>query len=97
MDIAYSLGGVPYKVDNGHIWNREGFYVGHITDDSLIFSSDGSYLGEFRDEDRIGFRNSHASKQWGARSPRSNRSGTSRGNRSARPISSGWDDFSPLR
>lgn len=89
MDVAYSLGGVPYKVDSGHIWNRHGFYVGHITEDGLIFSPDGNYLGEFRDEDRIGFKHSHASKRRGARSPRSNRSGTSRGDRSARTIPSG--------
>jgi hypothetical protein len=60
MDNAYSLGGVPYKVDGGPIWNRQGFYVGHITDDDgLIFSPDGNYLGEFRNEDRIGFKQAH--------------------------------------
>ena len=95
MDIAYSLGGVPYKVDGGHIWNRQGSYVGHITDEGLIFDPDGNYLGEFRSEDRIGFKQSNASKRRGVRSSRSNRSGTSRGDRSARTIPSGWADFDP--
>jgi hypothetical protein len=97
VDIEYSLGGVPYRVDAGHIWSRQGFYVGYVTDDGLIFSPGGAYLGEFRNEDRIGFKHSRASKRRGARSSRSNRSATSRGARAARTIPSGWDDFNPSR
>lgn len=97
MDFVYSLGGVPYKLDGGHIWDRHGSYVGYLTDDGLIFSPSGEYLGEFRTEDRIGYKHSHASKHRGSRSLRSARSSTSRGDRSARTIPSGWDDFVPFR
>lgn len=95
MEIVYSLGGVPFKVDSGHIWRRDGRYVGYITEEGLIFNPGGEYLGEFRSEDRIGFRHSHANKRRGTRSVRSRRSATSRSNRSPRSIPSGWADFEP--
>lgn len=91
MEIVYSLGGTPYKVDADRIWNRNGRYVGKIVE-GMVFSTSGEYLGEFRN-DRLAYKQSHANKRKGTHAARSNRSATSRGHRMGRMPPSGWEDF----
>jgi hypothetical protein len=91
VDFIYSLGGRPFKRDNGHLWDRAGRYVGRFSDD-MVFSANGSYLGELR-RDRLGYRLSHAGRRRGSNMTRMNRMSTARGDRSARTIPSGWEDF----
>jgi len=47
MEIVYSLGGRPFKVDGDRVWDRDGRYVGRILD-GMVFDPSGTYLGEFR-------------------------------------------------
>jgi hypothetical protein len=91
VDIVYSIGGRPYKVDDDRIWNRHGEYVGKIVD-GLVFSPSGEYLGEFR-SGRLAYKHSHANKQKASHAPRASRSATSRMDRMARMPPAGWDDF----
>jgi hypothetical protein len=91
MEIIYSLGGRPFKVDGDRIWDKSGRYVSRIVD-GLVFSPSGEYLGEFRN-DRLAYKRSHASKRRASHSPRSNRSATSRMNRMSRMTPAGWEEF----
>jgi hypothetical protein len=91
MEIVYSLGGRPFKVDADRIWSKSGQYVGKVVE-GRVFSPSGKYLGEFRD-DRLAYKRSNASKTRMGHIARSNRSGTSRGNRAARTVPAGWEEF----
>lgn len=91
MDIVYSLGGRPFKVDGDRVWGRDGSYVGRIVD-GMVFDPSGIYLGEFR-SDRLAYRLSHAGKRKSGHAPRANRTATMRVNRVARVTPAGWEEF----
>jgi hypothetical protein len=91
MEIVYSLGGRPFKVDGDRVWDRDGRYVGRILD-GMVFDPSGTYLGEFR-TDRLAYRLSHANKRKGSHMPRMDRTATSRMDRMARMTPSGWEEF----
>ncbi|MFC6286808.1 hypothetical protein ACFP3Q_11395 [Nocardioides sp. GCM10027113] len=91
MDIVYSLGGRPFRVDGDRVWDRNGRYVGRIVD-GMVFNPEGTYLGEFR-SDRLAYKHSHAHRRKSSHMPRMDRSGTSRGDRMSRMTPAGWEEF----
>lgn len=91
MDIVYSQGGRPFKVDGDRVWDRDGRYVGRIVD-GAVFDSSGAYRGEFRN-DRLAYKLSHAGKRKSSHIPRSNRAAIMRVNRVARVMPVGWQEF----
>lgn len=91
MDFLYSYDGRPFKVDDDRMWDRDGNYVGKIVDDR-VYDTDGQCLGEIRNE-RLAYNPSHASRTRAPHSARSNRSATTRSERTARSLPVGWEDF----
>lgn len=92
MDVVYTLDGRPFRVDGDRMWDRDGRYVGKIVD-GMVFNTDGEYLGEFRNGDRLAFKQSHAHKHKAGHAARANRSGLARMDRMGRVRPAGWEEF----
>lgn len=91
MDVVYSLEGRPFRIDGDRLWSRDGVYVGKQVD-ALFYNTSGAYIGEFKG-DRLGYNTRHAGKRKGGHMPRMNKMGISRMDKTAKSISSGWEEF----
>lgn len=91
MNVVYSIEGRPFRLEGDRLWNRDGAYVAKLVD-GFFYDSSGTYVGEFRN-DRLGYNTRHANKHKMGHIPRIDRVGISRGDRIARTMPIGWEDF----
>jgi hypothetical protein len=55
MDVVHSLGGVPFQLEDGSLWAKDGSYVGKLID-GVIYSPAGEYLGEAWQDRLVSYR-----------------------------------------